>query len=256
MKLIIANWKCNPATRQEAERLLNTIKKSKFKKEKVVFCPPFVWLSLFSDCLSGAQDCHWENKGTFTGAISPLMLKDLGVKYVILGHSERREYFGETDEMVNMKIKAVLKNGLKPVLCVGEKERETTDSEGRTVNDMGLVVGEQLEKALDGISKSRVKDIVITYEPVWAISTGVIGSVEPCLPDDAVRASLFIRKTLVKMYGRGADKVKVLYGGSVNSKNVADYIKEDRIDGVLVGGASLNASDFIKIIEKVHENSA
>lgn len=248
MKLVVANWKCNPATRQEAERLLNTVKRGagRFKKAEVVFCPPFVWLSLFHECLYGAQDCYWENRGAFTGAVSPLMLKNMGCQYVILGHSERREYFNETDETVNLKIKAALKNSLKPILCVGEKERETTDAEGRTVNDMGTVVKEQLEKGLAGVSRSKIKEIVIAYEPVWAIGSG-----NPCLPDDALRASLFIRKTLVKIYGPGvADKVRVLYGGSVNGKNIADYVKEDRIDGVLVGGASLNASDFIKIIEK------
>ncbi|MFC1700897.1 triose-phosphate isomerase [Patescibacteria group bacterium] len=250
---IIANWKCNPTTKKEADRIFKTVKEgiNKTKKTQVVFCPPFVWIpSLISSENSGyalgAQNCHWENRGTFTGEVSPLMLKDLGCKYVIVGHSERRNYFGETDEIINRKIKTILKSNLIPILCIGEKERED--------NEMGLIVEKQLKKDLDGILKSKIKDIIIAYEPIWAISKGAIGSGKPCLPDDAVKASLFIKKTLMTLYNRStADKAVILYGGSVNSQNIFDYVKEESINGVLVGGASLQANDFIKIVKKTEE---
>lgn len=256
---IIANWKCNPVTKKEARQLFEKITDSTFITEKVevIFCPPFVWLSDLNftnktDFKLGAQDCHWEDKGTFTGAISSPMLKDLGCEYVIIGHSERRAHFNETDEMINKKIKAVLKNGLRPILCVGEKERKLTDEEGRVVNDMDLVVGEQLEKDLYKIPANKIKNIIIAYEPVWAIGAGTISSGRPCLPDDAVKASLFIRKILTKLYGRGvANKAVIIYGGSVSSQNIVDYVKESAIEGVLVGGASLIAADFIKIVKSV-----
>lgn len=256
---IIANWKCNPTKKKEAQQLFEKITDSISPREKmeIIFCPPFVWLPELNfankkNFKLGAQDCHWEEKGTFTGAISPLMLKDLGCQYVIIGHSERRAYFHETDEMINKKIKAALKAGLRPILCVGEKERKSTDEEGRVVNDMDLVVGEQLEKDLNQIPASKIKNIMIAYEPVWAISAGAIGSGRPCLPDDAVKASLFIRKTLTKLYDRNtANKAVIIYGGSVSSQNITDYVKESAIRGALIGGASLVAADFIKIVNNV-----
>jgi len=251
-KLIIANWKCNPISRKETILLLETLQKriAKISKTEVVVCPPFVYLSSFKFQVSsfnlGAQDCHWENKGTYTGAVSPAMLKDLGCRYVIIGHSERRKYFGETDLSVNLKLKAALKSRLIPVLCIGEQSR--SDEKG----EVGKMVGEQLRNALAEIPASRVAEIVIAYEPVWAISSGVIGSGAPCLPEDALKAALFIRSELTKMHNRRlAEKVRIIYGGSVTSKNATDYLKEIGISGVLVGGASLNASEFIKLAENV-----
>jgi triosephosphate isomerase len=179
------------------------------------------------------------------------MLKDLGCRYVIIGHSERRKYFQETDEMINKKLKIALKNRLRPILCVGEEVRDTFDSQGKPLNEMSLVVGEQLKKDLIDIAAPRAREIVIAYEPVWAIGTG-----NPCSPDDAMRAALFIRKTLTKLYNRSiAEKVKVLYGGSVTSRNVVDYIEGVRMDGLLVGGASLNGSEFVKIVERVQNTT-
>jgi triosephosphate isomerase len=183
------------------------------------------------------------------------MLKNLGCQYVIIGHSERRQYFQEADEMINKKLKAALKVRLKPILCIGEEARDAFNSEGRVLNEMSLIVGEQLEKALVDIPMARIREIVIAYEPVWAISTntGI-----PCSPDDAMKAALFIRKILSKLYSRPiAEKVKIIYGGSVDSRNMVDYIKGARMDGVLVGGASLNASEFVKMVEKVlnYENN-
>lgn len=256
-QLIIANWKMNPVTLKQAEHLFDSIIKEikGFSQAEIVICPPFVYLGkLVTSLLShkkkvvfGGQDCFYQEKGAYTGEISPLMLKNLGCQYVIVGHSERKKYFQETDEIVNKKLKLVLKNRLKPILCVGEQVRDAFNSQGRPVNEMSLVVGEQLEKALNGISSSRIIDIAIAYEPIWAIGTGI-----PCLSDDAMKAALFIRKILTKLYSRfTADKISILYGGSVASYNVVDYIKGAGMNGVLVGGASLNASEFVKIIKNV-----
>jgi len=253
--LIIANWKMNPTTQKEAEHLFESVEKEvrKIKEAEIVICPPFVWLEechslLGSDASNfqlGAQDCSWEEKGAYTSQISPLMLKNLGCQYVIIGHSERRKYFQENDELINRKIKTALKNRLRPILCLGEEVRDTFDSQGQPLNEMSLKVGQQLEKDLLGISAAKIREIIIAYEPIWAIGTGV-----PCSPDEAMKAALFIRKTLTKLYNRLiAEKVKILYGGSVTSQNAADYVKGAGMNGLLVGGASLNATEFVKIVE-------
>jgi len=258
--LIIANWKMNPTTQKEAEHLFGAVEKGvrKIKEAEMVICPPFIWLSFFKSSASfrskafkiqlGAQDCFWEEKGAYTGEISPLMLKNLGCQYVIIGHSERRKYFQESDELINRKIKTALKVRLRPILCLGEEVRDTFDSQGQPLNEMSLKVSEQLEKDLMGISTAKIREIVIAYEPIWAIGTGV-----PCSPDEAMKAALFIRKTLTKFYNRPiAERVKILYGGSVTSQNAADYVKGASMNGLLVGGASLNATEFVKIIENVN----
>lgn len=258
--LIIANWKMNPASKKEAECLFSIFKKElrKIKETEVVICPPFVWLgeaqklgfqtqSRVSNIQLGGQNCFWERKGAFTGEISPLMLKNLDCQYVIIGHSERKKYFKEDDEVVNKKLKSVLKNRLKPILCVGEEARDAFTADGRQINEMSLVVGEQVKNSLSGISSARVSEIVIAYEPIWAIGTGI-----SCLPDDAMKAALFIKKTLTNLYNRSiAEKVRILYGGSVDSRNATDYIKAAEMGGLLVGGASLNASEFIRIVKGV-----
>ena len=249
--LIVANWKCNPATRKEAEHLFVSVKKGikKLDEVEVVICPPFIYLSLFKQntIQLGAQNCFWEDKGAYTGEISSLMLKDFECKYIIVGHSERRDYFNEADNNINKKIKSVLKNRLKPIFCVGEKSRDSFDSEGKPINEMSLIVSEQIEKGLAGISQSRIPDVIIAYEPVWAIGTGF-----PCLSDDAMKAALLIKKTLTNLYNRSiAERVKILYGGSVISQNAVDYIKDANMDGLLIGGSSLNASEFIKIISRI-----
>jgi len=254
--LVIANWKCNPVTQKETERLFGALagEIKGTKKVETVICPPFVYLPFLSAALDkkhgfalGSQDCFWEDKGAYTGEVSPLMLKDLGCQYVIIGHSERRKYFNETDEIVNRKLKAALKARLKPILCLGEEARDSFNHDGKPINEMSLIVGEQLEKGLSGISEERLREITIAYEPIWAIGTG-----SPCLPNDAMKATLFIRKILTGLYNRTiAEKIRIIYGGSVNSKNALDYIKGANMDGLLVGGASLSATEFIKIIEKV-----
>ncbi len=249
----------SPTTLKEAEHLFSTVEKEikKIKEVEVVFCPPFVYLLNLVTAVSlpprrssqriafGGQDCFWEAKGAYTGEVSPSMLKNLDCQYVIIGHSERRKYFQETDEVVNKKLRAALEARLKPILCVGEEARDAFNSEGRPLSEASLVIGEQLEKDLADVSLSRIREVVIAYEPVWAIGTG-----NPCLPDDAMKAALFIRKTLAKLYNRLiAEKARILYGGSVTSQNAASYIKGAGMNGLLVGGASLNASEFVKIIE-------
>lgn len=259
--LIIANWKCNPGTQKEAEHLFATVKKETRKLESVeiVICPPFIYLPFFQQGQKktgqnnivwlGAQDCFWEDKGAFTGEISVSMLKDLNCKYVIIGHSERKKYFKETDETINKKLKLVLKNRLKPIFCVGEESRDSFNSEGKSINEMSLVVSEQIERGLSSIPQARIADVIIVYEPVWAIGSGI-----PCLADDAMKAALLIRKTLTGLYNRQvAERVKILYGGSVMSQNAVDYIKEANLDGLLIGGASLNATEFIKIAKNIIE---
>jgi triosephosphate isomerase len=256
--LIIANWKMNPVSSKEAKALLEfvrqEIRRMKNKNLEVVFCPPFLWMENFNNILGGAgrqasiiklgsQNIFWEFKGAYTGEISAPMLKGLGVKYVIIGHSERRNYFSETDQMVNQKLKAALKFGLKPILCIGEKERGASDQIGEALS----IVSEQLKQGLEGISSSKISEITIAYEPIWAIGTG-----DACSSDQAMEAGLFIRKILAKMYNRkAAENIRIVYGGSVNSQNAASYVKEARLNGLLVGGASLIGSEFVKIIESV-----
>lgn len=247
--LVVANWKLNPQTLAEAKRLFNSIKKGikNIKNVDVVICPPFPFiLNLESKILNlklGAQDCFWEQKGAYTGEVSPKMLKDLGCQYVILGHSERRIYLGETDEMINKKIKLALKAKLNPILCIGETEEER--NQGRIQE----VLKNQLISALLGISKSIIQNskFSIAYEPIWAIGTG-----KACEVNEAQTMGLFIRKIVAQLYGSlVSKKVQILYGGSIKSKNALSYIKEATMQGLLVGGASLDRQEFIQIVKKI-----
>lgn len=245
--LIVANWKMNPKAAKEALALFEAVKEGtkSAKNVEAVICPPFVWLPKLKAggrVKLGAQNCHWEMQGAYTGEVSALMLADLGAKYVIVGHSERRQYLGENDELIGFKIKAVLKAELKPILCVGEKEGE----------EINLVIEEQLTRDLSGLSVNQMKQIVIAYEPIWAISTS--DGLGACSPDSALSAALFIRRILTKLYSRFlADKIPILYGGSVNAQNAADYVFKAQVDGFLVGGASLEAEEFIKIVKNIGE---
>lgn len=229
-KIIVANWKMNPQTYAEAVELTFSVIKmvEKRKNAKIVLCPPFVWLTDLShkyknDISFSAQDVFWEDSGAYTGEISPQMLSSSGVEYVIIGHSERRA-LGETDEMINKKIKAVLKNSLIPVLAVGERSKG---------DDRKKVITEQLEKALSGVGDFSG---FIAYEPVWAIGTG-----EAETPEHTIEAVKIIKSVVGDM--------PVLYGGSVDSKNIGDFISKPEISGVLVGGASLDKEEFSKILE-------
>jgi len=240
--LIVANWKMNPQTEKEAKQLFDSIKKGvkDIKTAEVVICPPSVYLASDKGGISlGGQNCHWEEKGAYTGEISALMLKDLGADYVILGHSERRKYFKETDEEINKKIKKAVEVGLKVILCIGESAEEWKQDK------KSQVLKSQLENGLDKVTKDGMKNISIAYEPIWAIGTG-----DSCSVDETMKSVLFIRQTLTNIYNREiADKTRILYGGSVNGENSGPYIKEALANGLLVGGASLKADEFIKIVK-------
>lgn len=224
-KIFIANWKMNPQSSKEAQSLFSKIE----KRANVILCPPFVYLSLYkkSSTKLGAQDCFWENKGAFTGEISPTQLKSFGCTHVILGHSERKRELGETLEMINKKVLAVLNAKMTPILCVGEKRRGETK---------GVML--ELKAVLKGISKKDEAKIIVVYEPEWAISSNK-GS-KAAKPSDAVLVISKIKKVL--------KNTKVIYGGSVNSRNVAGFTREPLIDGVLVGAASLNAKEFVRLV--------
>jgi triosephosphate isomerase (TIM) len=231
--LIAANWKLNPTTKKEAEAIFKGIKKGiKGLKSEVVICPPFVYLPAIAKSVGGfvlgAQNCFFEEKGAFTGEISGAMLKDLGVEYVIIGHSERRKYFSETDEIVNKKIKKAIEAGLKIIFCIGETVQER---DGGKKNE---VLERQIKQGLAGIN--NLENINIAYEPVWAIGTG-----NNCSVQETKESVDYIRK-FVK------PDTRILYGGSVKSENSGAYVKEAGANGLLVGGASLNAEEFVKIV--------
>lgn len=211
---------------------------------EVVVCVPFTSLNEIKKELKdtkvklGAQNMHWEEKGAFTGEISPLMLKEIGIDYVIIGHSERRQYFNETDETVNKKVISALKYGIKPIICVGET------LEQREKNIEKDVVKNQIMKALENVSAEDMLNIVIAYEPIWAIGTGRTASSK-----DANDMIFFIRETIKDKYGVDiSEEVRIQYGGSVKPHNISELMNESDIDGALVGGASLKAEDFINIV--------
>ena len=187
-----------------------------------------------------AQNMYFENKGAYTGEVSPLMLRDAGCSYVLVGHSERRKYFLESDELVNAKALSALAAGLRPIICVGETEAER--NKGVTES----VVGRQVRAALAGVAVEKLPEIVIAYEPVWAIGTGKVAT-----PEQAEDVHDFIRRLMVEIYGCVAEDVRILYGGSVTKDNIAELIAMKDIDGALVGGASLQAAGFLGIIGKM-----
>ena len=241
---VAGNWKMN-TTVSEAEKIVIEMleKLDRIEEVEKVLCPPFVSLVSIhmmlhdSSVKLGAQNMYFETKGAYTGEISPLMLREL-CEFVILGHSERRWYFGETDEIVNKKIRAALSNNLKPILCVGERLEE--NEAGKTEE----VINRQVTEALNGIEP--VSNLVIAYEPVWAIGTGKAASGE-----QAVATIRFIRAVVAKIWDKSiALDVRILYGGNVTSTNIAEFISYPEIDGALVGGASLKADEFVSIVEQ------
>jgi len=243
--LIAGNWKMY-GTRAEAERLLSALKAavSGLSDREVVVAPPFTALETAARVLTGspirlaAQNLHWEPQGAFTGEVSGPMLKELGCSYVIIGHSERRQYFAETDEHVARKVKAAQREGLVPIMCVGEtlEERERGDTLG--------VIKRQTQGGLQGQEKAAIAALVIAYEPVWAIGTG-----RTATPDQAQEVHAAIRATLAAVTDQPtADAVRILYGGSVKADNVDGLMAQADIDGALVGGASLQAESFARIV--------
>lgn len=214
-------------------------------KVDAVICAPAVFLSQLvtsaesSPLEIGAQTMHEENEGAFTGEISPVQLVDLGVKYVIIGHSERRQYFNETDESVNKKVHAAFAHGLTPIMCVGESLEE------RESGSTGQIVENQVEQGLSGLSDAQVADLVIAYEPIWAIGTGKTATAE-----DANEVCGTIRNKVAALYSQEtADKVRIQYGGSVKPANIVELLGMEHIDGALVGGASLEVESFVKLLE-------
>lgn len=242
--IIAGNWKMNK-TMAETRDFVASLKGLELNKEiEAVICAPFTDLQELSSSLQGtgvavgAQNFHYEDQGAFTGEISAAMLKEIGVSHVIIGHSERRQYFAETDETVNKKLHKALAVGLVPMVCVGESlaERE----EGKTKD----LIKEQVLAALKEIKKEEIEKIVIAYEPIWAIGTGKTASKE-----EANEVCAFIRQTVAGLYSKEeADKLRIQYGGSVNASNIKDLMSESDIDGALVGGASLKAEDYAALV--------
>lgn len=239
--LIVANWKMNPPSVAEARVLFARTKKggSRLEKVETVICPPFPYLGIFAHAGAsrvslGAQDVFWTNSARATGEVSPEQLLDLGVSYVIVGHSERRA-LGETDEVVAKKVKAVLAERLIPIVCVGEKER---DEEGSYFT----ALKNQIRASLSGIRRVLLRELVIAYEPLWAIGKSARDAMQP----RTVRETeIFIRKVLTDLFGAGeAQEPRILYGGSVEEENTAAILAESGVDGLLVGHASLEAEGF------------
>ncbi len=245
--IIAGNWKMYK-TLKEGQELVVGLRRDLFQIEDVdiIVCPPYTLLAYLADALEtsniaiGGQDVYWQDEGAFTGEISPLMLKDIGCKFVIIGHSERRQYFGETNESVNKKIKAALKHGLTPIVCVGEtlSQREA----GQTFK----VFDDQIANGLKEMTAEEVLKIIIAYEPVWAIGTGKTATAA-----QAQEAQKYIRDLLRKMYNSEvADTVRIQYGGSVKPENIVELMNQPDVDGALVGGASLKAETFAEIVKK------
>ena len=242
-KIIAGNWKMNMLPNEAINFLTELPNYIKDCKHEVILCVPFI--DLFYSLLAvqetnikiGAQNMHWEEKGAYTGEVSGEMLKSINVEYVIIGHSERRAYFNETDETVNKKIKTALANDLKPIVCVGESLEQK--EAGKTEE----IITTQVEKAFKEISGEDSKKIIIAYEPIWAIGTG-----KTATADDANNSIKAIRNKINNMYGADvADNIHILYGGSVKSSNAKELFETSDIDGALIGGASLKVDEFAKI---------
>ena len=247
--IIAGNWKMHHdhlIAIQVVQKLSYLLEKEDFEGCDVVICPPFTDLRTLQTLIEadklefglGAQNCYFEESGAFTGEVSPVMLAKLNVDYVILGHSERRQLFGDTDELVNKKVKAVLKQGMRPIVCVGETldEREAGTTAAR--------VSGQAKAAFAGIKAAQAEQCVVAYEPIWAIGTG-----RNATPDDANDTIGVIRGALRDLYGPTADAMRIQYGGSVKPGNIGELMAMPEIDGALVGGASLDPDDFARLVK-------
>ena len=256
--MVVANWKMYKTLREATEFLLNfpsQVAEISPDQAEIVICPPFISLAdlarLMNDTplILGAQNMHWEKEGAYTGEISPLMLESLGAKYVIIGHSERRSFFGEDDGIVHKKIEAAFAHSLSPILCIGENEEQFKS--GQT----NLVLKEQLFSALQGLSPQQGREerpflatrLVVAYEPVWAIGTG-----NPATGETASQVAAYIRSLLGELWGSAvAEEIRILYGGSVNPANILEFVAKSHIDGALIGGSSLqenNLAEMAKIV--------
>jgi len=244
--VIAGNWKMN-FTPSEATAFINEVKPLVEGKNNcdIIFCAPFVTIGSAMEAAKGsnikigAQNVHFEEKGAFTGEISAKMLKEIGVEYVIIGHSERRQYFGETDHTVNLRTKAALAAGLKVLLCLGEVKEE------RLAGITNEIVAMQTKLDLAGISAEELKNVIIAYEPVWAIGTGLTAT-----PEQADETCGAIRDVVASLYGReAAEELIIQYGGSMNDKNASELLSKANVDGGLIGGASLVAEKFNAIVD-------
>jgi triosephosphate isomerase (TIM) len=248
--IMAGNWKMHHnhlESIQVVQKLSYRLEQQDYDACDVVVCPTFTSLRSIQTVLDadnipmklGAQNCHWKDDGAYTGEVSPPMLAKLNVSYVIVGHSERRQYFGETDETVNLKVKAVLKHGMTPIMCVGEslEEREAGETDAR--------VDVQTRGGFAGVKAADVAASVIAYEPIWAIGTG-----RNATPEDANATIAVIRRTVRELYGAGtADAIRILYGGSVKAGNVSALMAMPEVDGGLVGGASLDPDEFARVVQ-------
>ncbi len=256
-KIVVANLKMNLVLKFESDSWVNKFSQQKqnlsFTKSEIVLCPSPVHLTTFVDELKssriaiGSQDCFWERKGSYTGGVSATSVKSLGGEYTILGHSERRRYFGETDELVALKLKTAVNVGLKSILCIGETaEEKKQDLTGQTLN-------KQLSSCLNDFPQGQLDRLLVCYEPVWAISSN--NPMSPPTSDEVMTARLMIKKILTKKYGiKLAEKIKILYGGSVDKRNVEEVCLDTGMDGILVGRASLVPAEFFGIIKKIESN--
>lgn len=241
-KILIGNWKMQLSVRESAALARAVRAGVKKAKAAVVLCPPFPAIPAVRDALGksaialGAQDLFWEAKGQYTGEVSGAMLRELGCSFVIVGHSERRAHLGETDEVVNKKVSAALAARLTPILCVGETREE------RERGERDAVLRRQVHVALRGLTAAQIRKVIVAYEPVW-----VIGSGKAVPPQDAVAAHATIRRAVNEVAGEEA-VMRVIYGGSVDSENAAGFLREAAVDGCLVGGASLRAAEFLKLV--------
>ena len=243
--LIAGNWKMFKTGFEAVETATQLVKLVKSNHDvDIMIAPPFTALAPVFDAIRkspvslGAQNLFWEAEGAYTGEISPAMLASTGCEYVIIGHSERRQYFEETDETVNKKIRAAVVHDLKPIMCVGESEKE------RESDDTFYVLDKQIKRGLEGFSSNDLKELIIAYEPVWAIGTG-----KTATADQAQEVHRFLRSMLVKSYGNMlAKSVRILYGGSVKPDNISELMAMADVDGALVGGASLDPETFSKIV--------
>lgn len=249
-KIVAGNWKMNKFFTEGVQLAVDVLVELKKNppEDTVILCPPFIHLSELAKTLKdcsfikvGAQNCHFKDSGAFTGEVSVPMLASLGIDYVITGHSERRQLFSETDEIIAQKVKAILAHGLKPIFCCGEP------LDIREKNQHMDYVSAQVQKSLFGLSPQAMQSVVIAYEPIWAIGTGVNAS-----PEQAQEMHLFIRNLLKEKFGNEiADGTTILYGGSVKSDNAATLFSKPDVDGGLIGGASLQAGEFVKIVRSL-----
>ncbi|MBU1037231.1 triose-phosphate isomerase [Patescibacteria group bacterium] len=247
--IIIANWKMSLSHKEAQGLLRDLIKKYNIKEQgrnELVICPSFVTLAEASKKIAetkmilGAQDCFWEDEGPFTGEVSPTVLKELGCQYVIIGHSERRKFLTEDDEMINKKVKSALKNDLAPVVCVGEKFEE------RQVGDKDFIIMQQVKKALNGVELNKGQKLIVAYEPVW-----VIGSGQAVSSEEAEHTNQVVRQILLDQFPVEVmdNQVYLIYGGSINLYNIKQFLNEATIDGALIGTASLEAESFWGLVK-------